>query len=134
MAEYDNAIALAERLLLKKGRLITLASVSTTPADSAEPWRGADRVATPDTTITVRAAFVPPNTVRQFGLTSLGLGSEIMGTTEMYEQVAIASNNDRDFRPYSYVIDTDTSEWKIIGLQQLRPGAQFVLSFIGLRR
>jgi hypothetical protein len=40
MGEYDNAVALATRLLAKKGRLVTLLRKPTpTVPDSSKPWR-----------------------------------------------------------------------------------------------
>ena len=39
MAEYDSAIALAIRLINKKGRTLTLRRFNNTPEDSSKPWR-----------------------------------------------------------------------------------------------
>lgn len=41
MAEYTSAVALAKRLLTKKGDAVTVSAVhTTTPADPLRPWAG----------------------------------------------------------------------------------------------
>lgn len=42
MAIHDKYANLAERLISKHGRSVTLAKLSRTPEDSDQPWRGTD--------------------------------------------------------------------------------------------
>ena len=128
--DYTSILATAEKLTYKFGRAITLVRLSETPADADEPWNGPT---TTETTVALEGVFVPPNTVRQFGLTALGLGTELQDLVTFSEQIIITYPGAVDPREYTIVRD-DSMDWGIVGIQQLTPGPDPVLAFIGVRR
>lgn len=133
-AFYTKLQATANKIIADKGRDLTLIAENETAADPSKPWEGASALAV-ESTLAIKGAFVPPNTVRQFGVTALGLGTEFMDLMDMSEQVIIAATGDNDVRDYRTVLDSYQGDrWGIIGIQQLRPGNVGVLSFILVRR
>lgn len=133
MVDYVKLQNTAIRLIKSNGREITLVKLDETAADSAKPWQGPTVVNDASASLVTRGVFVPPNTVRQFGLSSLGEGTEIEGLLTHSEQVIIIAQGDVDVRDFSKVIDRG-EEWGIIGYQVLRPGDLGILSFLGVRR
>ena len=133
MVDYVSVAATAKRLIEANGRQITFYSASQAAADSAKPWDGPSTVKSGVGTA-LYGVFVPPNTVRQFGLTALGRGTEFDDLFRLSEQIAIVfPEGGLDVRQFSIVEDGGI-DWKIIGLQELKPGDLNVLSFVGLRR
>lgn len=133
MVDYIKLQTTAIRLVKENGREITLIKLDETPADSNKPWVGPTTANDSSSDVITRGVFVPPNTVRQFGLTALGEGTEVEGLLTKSEQVVIIAQGDIDVRDFSKIIDRG-EEWGIIGYQVLRPGDTGVLSFIGVRR
>lgn len=132
MVDYVKLSAAALRLIQTNGRVITLVQENKTPADPTQPWKGP----TPgtETTDTISAVFVPPNTVRQFGLTSLGKGTEFIDMMDRSEQIAIVNPEARELTTFSHIEEADKTRWGIIGLQLLKPADVQLLAFIGVRR
>ncbi len=117
MVNYTSLAALATRLIAANGRAITLVSM-----------RGAADVP-------LSGVFVPPNTVRQFGLTALGQGTEFNDLIAMSEEICITAQGDVDVREYKILRDSaPVMDWGIIGLQVLKPGDTNLIAFIGVRR
>ena len=133
MYDYSGLQATATRLITKFGRQVTLLRESQVAADPSKPWNGPGDAVDP-AELPIYAAFVPPNTVRQFGLTALGLGTDMERLLQMSEQIAISATADNDVRDYQDLRDTDNTVWGIIGIQQLKPGTTGILSFIGVKR
>lgn len=131
MVDYVKLQKTAIRLIKKNGREITLIGLNETAADPLKPWNGP--VAGGEENLIVSGVFVPPNTVRQFGLTALGEGTEFMDLITLSEQVIIIAQGDIDIRTFTEVLDRN-ERWGIIGMQVLRPGDVTLLSFIGVRR
>lgn len=129
-AFYDQMSALATEMMAEYGRSITLVKFSETPSDASKPWNGRTGV---DTTLTLNAVFVPPNTVRQFGLTALGEGTEYIDMITRSEQIAICNPDTEDVREYTALQDGGI-EYGIIATQVLKPGDKRLLAFIGVRR
>jgi hypothetical protein len=77
--------------------------------------------------------FVPPNTVRQFGLSALGQGTEFDDLITFSDYIAIFFPGTTDCRQFSKVQD-GSEEFGIIGLQILKPGDVQLLGFVGIRR
>lgn len=125
--------ATAQRLIQKNGRQVQLVQLVSANEDDFKPWRGPDPGGS-ETLTSIYAAFVPPNTVRQFGLTSLGLGSETVDLMARSEQIAIICPVDIDARDYEAVIDDDGTRWTVEATQTLRPGTVEMLAFLALRR
>lgn len=127
---YVKLQATALRLITENGRTITLGRKSRNPADASEPWNGPTGA---DTTLSISGVFVPPSSVREFGLPALGEGTEYQDLLRFSQQIIIVAPEDEDIRDYEYV--TDRSEnWGIVGTQVLRPGDLIMLGFIGVRR
>lgn len=130
MVNYVKLQATALRLINANGRAITLGRKSRTAADANEPWNGPTGA---DTTLAIFGVFVPPNTVREFGLPSLGEGTEFQDLLRFSQQIVIVAPEDNDIRDYEYVIDR-SENWGIVATQVLRPGELTMLGFIGVRR
>ena len=129
--DYASLKLTVDDLMTEFGRSITLRRIDRTAADSAQPWNGPANPGTP-VDLALDAVFVPPNTVRQFGLTSLGEGTETIDLLRFSEQIAIVAQ-DEDLRGYDTLIDGSTN-WGIVGYQVLRPGDVYMLGFLGVRR
>jgi len=128
--DYAGLKADVDLLMTEFGRSITLRRTDRTPADAAQPWKGPSDPGT-SVDVVLDAVFVPPNTVRQFGLTALGEGTEVVDLLRFSEQIVIVAQ-DIDLRDYDQVIDT--VPYRIIGYQVLRPGDVYMLGFLGVRR
>jgi hypothetical protein len=130
VVDYNRLAATALRLINKNGRSISFVKLNETPADSDRPWNGP---VAGETTIDLKGVFVPPNTVRQFGLTALGEGTEWKDLVTFSEEIIIVAQGEVDLREYTKVVDR-TERWGIIGMQVLRPGDVTLLAFVGVRR
>lgn len=130
MVDYTKLAATAERLITENGREITFVRKNQTPLDANKPWNGPNAT---ETTLALYAVFAPPNTVRQFGLTALGDGTEFMDLLSFSEKIAIVYPSTNDLRQYKIIRDGGI-DWNMIGLQVLEPGPTKVLAFVGVRR
>jgi hypothetical protein len=129
MVDYTKLAATASRLITSNGRSITFVRKSETPADVNKPWKGP---VVGETTFVTDGVFVPPNTVRQFGITSLGQGTEFVDLLQFSEQIVILHQGQTDLRQFTIL--RDGSDWNILGLQVLCPADVNVLAFVGVRR
>jgi len=130
MVDYVKLAATAKRLVAANGRPITFVRKSEVAADPAKPW---DAQAGADVTFTTPAVFVPPNTVRQFGLTALGQGTEYDDLIAFSESIGIFFPETQDIRQFSHVQD-GAELFGIVGLQILKPASIQMLGFVGIRR
>lgn len=128
--DYSEVIAVADELTQEFGRQVTFVRDNETPDDANKPWGGSTGA---DTTVDLWGVFVPPNTVRQFGVTALGQGTEWKDLIAFSEQIAIVYPGVNDLRNFTYMQD-GAERWNIIGLQVLKPAADNVLAFVGVRR
>lgn len=131
MVDYARLSATATRLIQANGRSFTLVKFNEIAADANEPWNGP--ASGGQTTLTLYGVFVPPATIKQFGLQGLGQGTEFVDLVTYSEQVIITNPTTNDLRQYSEVID-DSVRWGIIGTQVLKPASTTILGFIGVRR
>lgn len=131
MVDYTRLATTAARLIKNNGRSITFVKLNETAGDANKPWNGPG--AGGESTLALNGVFVPPNTVRQFGLSALGEGTEFKDLITFSEQVIITAQGDNDLREYTSVIDR-SDRWGIIGLQVLRPGDTTLIAFVGVRR
>lgn len=125
MGEYDSSVALAKRLIKKKGQPVTLKTFANTPpADPDPPWKSGDNVPTLQT---VNAVFLD------------------------YEQKYIDGEFIRSGDQRVFAPSTDTAEvpisptlnglilrgsqiWKIVGIKPLNPNGQSILFEIQVRQ
>jgi hypothetical protein len=131
VVDYTRLAEMAERLVRNNGRSISFVKLNTTPANPSRPWKGP--ASGGETTLALNGVFVPPNTVRQFGLTALGEGTEFKDLVTFSEQIIITAQGDNDLREFTSVVDNG-DRWGIIGLQVLKPGSTTLLAFVGVRR
>lgn len=129
--DYVELAAVAAELVEDAGRAVTLTGLTGAPANPSKPWEGpSDAVGTP---LPLFGVFVPPNTVRQFGLTNLGEGTEWKDLITFSEQIMITFPGEVDLRGYTNLNDQGVV-WGILGSQVLRPGPVTLLAFLGVRR
>lgn len=130
MVDTTKAIAAAQRLLAANGRSVTLVKYDTTPADSAEPWKGpTDPRASVDVSTTTDAVFVNPTDGKR-----LGLSARVDDLLKTIEQLAIVSLGAAvDPAQYDELQDGGVS-YKIAFVEVLRPGDDYLLGFIGVQR
>jgi len=131
VVDYVRLSQTAERLIKNNGRSISFVKLNENAANSSRPWKGPPTGG--ESTLALNGVFVPPNTVRQFGLTALGEGTEFKDLVTFSEQIIIVAQGETDLREYTSVIDGSV-RWGIIGLQVLRPGDTTLLGFVGVRR
>lgn len=132
MVDYVKLAGVAERLVRQNGREITFVRRPIAPVDPLRPWRGPDNTLDDETFVT-RGVFVPPNTVRQFGLSALGEGTEFIDLIAFSEQIAIVFPGTEDLRQYKTIRDNGIN-WNMVGLQLLQPAEVKLLAFVGTRR
>lgn len=126
MGEYDSALALALRLIKKKGRAVTLRQFSDAPVpDVSKPWRVGQ--ATP--------TDVPAHGVLlDFG----GVGEHYMPGTEIQvgDKLVLMPASGLAVRPQ--LRDTlqfgAEEPWAIVTVQTLEPGGVAVLHSMQVRR
>lgn len=114
MAEYDKAIALALRLINKKGRLITVMKKRMEPNDSDEPWDVSevhrDKFDTKAVEVPIESKYVDGTTV-------------VMTDRQFYIPAASATFSvtmDCKIRDKGY-------DLQIVAINELAPGEQRVL-------
>lgn len=130
MVNYVKLADTANRLITKNGRDAVFETTDKTPSDPAQPWKGSNVAPTPTT---FKVVMVPPNTVRQFGLTALGQGTEYKDLIKFSEQILILFPGTNDMRSYAHVQDGGV-RWTVIGVQLLQPADTQLLAFVGVRR
>jgi len=130
MVDFVPLIATAQRLITENGRSVTLVKLNSTPAVASQPWKGAaDPRAVPAATLVLDAVFVEPSSAVR-----LGLSAETSDMIKRSDQIMIISPGaSEDVTLYHEVTDGSTN-WKIGAVEVLRPGAEIVLAFIGVRR
>lgn len=131
MVDYNRLAQTASRLIKNNGRSISFLKLSEIVNDPSKPWNGPG--AGGETALALNGVFVPPNAVRQFGLSALGEGTELIDLVAMSEQIIITFPAENNLREYTSVLDRAV-RWGILGLQILRPGDVTVLAFVGVRR
>ena len=130
MVDYVKLAAVAERLVRQNGREITFVKKERTAADPSRPWKGP---VDGEELLPLYGVFVPPNTVRQFGLSALGEGTEFVDLIAFSEQVAIVFPGENDLRQYTTIRDNGVN-WNMIAMQLLQPAGIKLLAFVGTRR
>lgn len=126
MTEYTSSRALARRLIRKKGRAINVVvNTNGTPPDALKPWNRPIAAADPLPTYGV---FTGYDTKRIDGV-SIQRGDQ--------ELMLYADGDDGiDFvlTTKDTIIDTDTSVWRIVDVDVIRPGPEIVAQTLKVRR
>lgn len=129
---YTRVVATAVRMINKRGRLIKLIRFDETSDNVSRPWKGPPASPT-EPSSDVYGVFIQPTSVRQFGLSALGLGTEMESMIATSEQIIIISAGETDLRQFSEVLD-QSERWGIFTSQILKPGDKTLLGFLGVRR
>lgn len=135
--DYLALQAKAVKMIKAKGRQITLFSLpKDEPINPQRPWKGVNASIDPSETsikLLTYGVFVPPNTVRQFGITSLGDGTDYQDLITKTEEIAIIAGQEVDFKAFNTIRDRG-KDYGILASQVLRPGDVTLLAFVGIRR
>lgn len=125
--DYARAVALAQRLINKNGRLITIDRLSSVPVDADKPWKGPG-APTVDATVSPKAVFLP-----HASLIDLGLFAKDDELLKRVEQVAlIASDGVNDLSGFHRI--TDVVMYRIDWVRALKPGDTVILYAMGIKR
>ncbi len=128
MVNYSKLATTAQRLIESNGKVVTLVQINTTPADVAKPWRGsADPRSIPTALLEVNAVLVSPSG------NGLGLNIEISDFLKRCKKVAIVSST-ADLSIYNELVEADNTQWKIEGIEVLKPANTILLYYLGLSR
>lgn len=114
--DYSGAVAQAVAAVAKYGRPVTLRRLDTTSVTD-KPWRGNPSA---PVDLTSNALFIGP---------SKSLNEEFLKDVE---DVALIGG-DVDLSGYHQLID-NTTVWRIIRQQVLRPGNKTILTYVGIAR
>lgn len=131
MPDYARIAASSSRLIQKFGRAVTFIKKNETPSNASQPWKGP--ASGGETELELYGVFVPPSAVRQFGLPSLGFGTELENLIASSEQICITQPGETDLREYSTLLD-GTLRWGILTVQVLRPADKTLLAYVGVKR
>ena len=120
MAEFDSAIALAKRLIERKGRLMTFQRRTTTASDQNAPW-DVEEEPTPEheakaVVFPVEQKYVDGSTIR---------------TTDKQMYVAAASLGVE--LTLSFTVKDRGQNLEIVGIEPLEPGEQRIMYTVFVR-
>jgi len=125
VAQFDNFIDLAKKLINKNGRPINLLQETKTTPDATKPWRAVNVKSTLPLN-GVKAVFI------DYSINEIGGGLIKRGDKKCLiasDDVAIQK---ADIRNYDLVID-GAEEWVIKNMTVLRPGDQVLMYTLQLR-
>jgi hypothetical protein len=130
VAEYDNAIAVARRLIYRKGRVITLIKPSVTNSDVDVPWRG-DTTAEPSPAVTRtnKAVFT------SFKKNEID-GTNILASDYLITMPVGDSNDveitEEQMDSYKLLVD-GSKKYRIVNFDVVKPGEQIIIYKIQAR-
>jgi hypothetical protein len=134
MARDYSAIAdTAKRLVTDAGRAVTFVRLGSTPADASKPWRSAaDPRGTPEAELELTAVFVNPWSTKDLGFGSIS--EDLMKRSKQVLVLAPGSAEQTPLNTFHTVLDTDGVEWKIEGVETLKPAGVALLYYVGVSR
>lgn len=122
---------MAERLIAQSGRAVTIIKFNTTPADAAQPWKGAaDPRVDPDGSVSTTACFVEPSSMVSLGMSTVD--SDLVKQSTKIMLVSPGETISEDLTKYDEVIDFDGTRWKIVTVETLQPAENVILYYIGV--
>lgn len=122
MARYDSAIALARKLLVKSGELISLSIPTAGAANNAQPWRPGDPGAT---VVAAYAVFIPYSDQGRGSKTYADGTLARTGDLQVFmEASGLAAQPDLN----SILTRGDGSKWRVRDIRLLDPNGQKVLN------
>jgi len=130
--EYEEMALFAREEIDTGGRTVDIIEFGKTPKTVGKEWEGPlSSRDNPDKKVTTKAIFVNPSSLVQLGL--MTISDDLVIKSQQILQVAPGNDITDDLEDFSEVIDGDT-EWKIVGVQKLRPADRTLLYFIGVKR
>jgi hypothetical protein len=127
MARFTKSIALAQKLIKKNGRNVTITFPSTTLADPAKPWEG---VTTSSNTKVVKGVFTNYARTDQRNVND-GVPTNVqVGDQKLL--VAAGDITPDDIKTATTVDDRSTT-WKVINVEVVDPGDDPILYKLQLR-
>lgn len=135
MVDYDEFAAIAKELVEEHGRTITLLKRNTTPTTPGTPWTG--NTATPGSgsggaSVSAIACFVPA-AGSGFGSAARDRDLDIVKDVEQFALIASTSlPANTDLRAFDS-IDDGTHIWKVVFVEELRPGPTSLIWQIGVK-
>lgn len=121
-------VALAQRLIKKRGRSVTFKELGRTPADPLYPFEGpTSPEASAVRTLTTFGCFVEPDSLQRLGLSTKL--EELIQRSDRIMLVAGQSSLDG----YNVVVD-EGQTYQLSGFETLRPGLVTLLHFVGTLR
>ena len=132
--DYSRAVRLADRLITRFGRSVSLIKPTVTLAQPSRPWKGpiVDEDF-PETIDEFKAVVTTPNQVRIFQLSALGDASTFENLVRFSERLYILFPGEAIVPEYTHVLDEGV-RYGITGTQVLRPGSLNVVAYLGARR
>lgn len=121
----DKYIALANKLIQKNGRQITIQKLNTTSTGST-PWKENAVTYNEDLTRHLVGCFVPASGDFAKDIVSEDLISRVA-------QVVLIAPTDTDLDSHNVVIDGNTT-WKIEWVKSLKPADKTLLYFVGIKQ
>ena len=134
--DYVKLLVKVNKLIVKNGRSVTFWREGRADIDPSKPWKGPmQEIDGGDSKVTfvTKGVFVPPNTVREFGITSLGEGTLVDSMISMSQEIVIIAGTEIDLKQFKMLTD-GPRDWGIRAIQVLRPADISVLAFVGVRR
>jgi hypothetical protein len=125
--DYARAVALAQRLINKNGRTITVEQLSSTPADPSKPWKGPG-APTVAASATPKAVFLPVSSASELGL--FAKDDELLKRVE--QLVLLAADGVNAFDEFHRI--NDTVVYRIDWVRALKPGDTVILYAMGIKR
>lgn len=117
----------AKRLIAKHGRSVDFKKILRTPADSSKPWRAGATSLEPAGTVTTIGVFVDPTSLREMGYKETNDDAK-----KKIEKICLVAG-DVDLTGIDVCVDGAT-EWKVVGINMLQPGATKVVYAVELCR
>lgn len=134
--DYERQRRIAERLIRRSGRTVTLIRPSEQKENENRPWKGPRVPPDPDGEpfrFPVPGVQLLPNQVRTFGLSALGEAGKLDDLIQVSELVYIIFQGEVDLRQFTFVED-DGVNFHINTTQALKPAHVTLLGYIGVRR
>lgn len=129
MANHSEFVALSKELLKEEGRKVILQVLSTNAADTNKPWNGP---ATPSVLTQyedVYSVVVPP-----FGRELGSLVNDVDLFKKAEKVLLVQPVAEGLEETVNCILDTDSSVWRVIVAQALKPSEQTILYAFGVAR
>lgn len=122
MGQYDKALALALRLITKKGRPVTIRRVINVTADATKPWKKTGSTNEDHATVAVEIPFASE------------IPEGVKRTRDDKKFIVAASGLEIDLTPSDFLVDQDGTVYSIQNPIPVRPGDATVIWDVMVRK